>query len=114
MPARTHVAATVKVQLDAGQANPGKVGQSLGHTGINSMAFIAAYNAASAAQRGTVVPVVVTVYDDRSFDLQLKTPPTRDPRGTTGSLGGWSWHRLPASWPIAPRLHPASDSWRAA
>jgi large subunit ribosomal protein L11 len=76
MPARTHVAATVKVQLDAGQANPGKVGQSLGHTGINSMAFIAAYNAASAAQRGTVVPVVVTVYDDRSFDLQLKTPPT--------------------------------------
>jgi large subunit ribosomal protein L11 len=76
MPARKRVAATVKVQLDAGQANPGKVGQSLGHTGINIMAFIAAYNAASAAQPGTVVPVVVTVYDDRSFDLQLKTPPT--------------------------------------
>jgi large subunit ribosomal protein L11 len=70
------VAATVKVQLDAGQANPGKVGQSLGAWGINIGAFLAAYNAASAAQRGMVVPVLVTVYDDRSFDLQLRTPPT--------------------------------------
>jgi large subunit ribosomal protein L11 len=76
MPPRKRVAATVKVQLDAGAASPGKVGQSLGATGVNIMAFIAAYNAASAAQRGMVVPVVVTVYDDRSFDLQLKTPPT--------------------------------------
>jgi large subunit ribosomal protein L11 len=70
------VAATVKVQLDAGQASPGKVGQSLGAWGINIGAFLAAYNAASAAQRGMVVPVLVTVYDDRSFDLQLRTPPT--------------------------------------
>jgi large subunit ribosomal protein L11 len=70
------VAATVKVQLDAGQASPGKVGQSLGAYGINIVAFITAYNAASAPQRGMVVPVVVTVYDDRSFDLQLKTPST--------------------------------------
>ena len=76
MPARKRVAATVKVQLQAGQASPGKVGQALGAHGINIMAFIGAYNAASAAQRGLVVPVVVIVYDDRSFDLQLKTPPT--------------------------------------
>ena len=76
MPSRKRVAATVRVQLEAGQASPGKVGQSLGAHGINIMAFLAAYNAASANQRGMVVPVVVTIYDDRSFDLQLKTPPT--------------------------------------
>jgi large subunit ribosomal protein L11 len=76
MPARKRVAATVKVQLQAGQASPGKVGQALGAHGINLMAFICAYNAASAAQRGLVVPVVVTVYDDRSFELELRTPPT--------------------------------------
>ena len=71
-----HVTATVKVQLDAGEAGPGKVGQSLGAYGINIGAFLTAYNTASAAQRGMVVPVLVTIYDDRSFDLQLKTPPT--------------------------------------
>jgi len=76
MPSRKRVAATVKLQLEAGQASPGKVGQALGAHGINIMAFLAAYNAASANQRGMVVPVVVTIYDDRSFDLQLKTPPT--------------------------------------
>jgi large subunit ribosomal protein L11 len=76
MPWGKRVAATIKVQLDAGQASPGKVGQSLGAYGINIVAFMAAYNAASAPQRGMVVPVVVTVYDDRSFDFQLKTPPT--------------------------------------
>jgi large subunit ribosomal protein L11 len=76
MPARKRVVATVRLQLDAGEASPGKVGQSLGAHGVNIVAFLAAYNAASAAQRGMVVPVVVTVYDDRSFDLQLRTPPT--------------------------------------
>jgi large subunit ribosomal protein L11 len=76
MPSRKRVATTVKLQLEAGQASPGKVGQTLGAHGINIMAFLAAYNAASANQQGMVVPVVVTIYDDRSFDLQLKTPPT--------------------------------------
>jgi large subunit ribosomal protein L11 len=76
MPPHRRVAATAKLQLDAGEASPGKVGQSLGAYGINITAFLAAYNAASAAQRGMVVPVVVTVYDDRSFDLELRTPPT--------------------------------------
>jgi large subunit ribosomal protein L11 len=70
------VAATAKLQLAAGEASPGKVGQSLGAHGVNITAFMAAYNHASAAQRGMVVPVVVTVYDDRSFDLELRTPPT--------------------------------------
>jgi large subunit ribosomal protein L11 len=76
MPPRKRVAATVKVQLDAGEASPGKVGQTLGAHGINIMAFMAAYNSATSAQRGLVVPVVVTVYDDHSFDLRLRTPPT--------------------------------------
>jgi large subunit ribosomal protein L11 len=76
MPAQRRVAATAKLQLDAGEASPGKVGQSLGAHGVNITAFMAAYNRASAAQRGMVVPVVVTIYDDRSFDLELKTPPT--------------------------------------
>jgi large subunit ribosomal protein L11 len=76
MPATKRVAATVRIQLEAGQASPGKVGQGLGAHGINIGAFIAAYNAASAAQRGLVVPVDVTIYDDRSFDLRLRTPPT--------------------------------------
>jgi large subunit ribosomal protein L11 len=76
MPPHKRVAATVKVQLDAGEASPGKVGQTLGAHGINIMAFMAAYNSATSAQRGLVVPVVVTVYDDHSFDLRLRTPPT--------------------------------------
>jgi large subunit ribosomal protein L11 len=76
MAARNRVAATVRIQLQAGAASPGKVGQALGVHGINIVAFLAAYNRASAAQRGLVVPVVVTVYDDRSFDLELRTPPT--------------------------------------
>jgi hypothetical protein len=76
MPSRKRVAATVKIRLEAGQASPGKVGQALGPHGVNIGAVIAAYNTASAARRGMVVPVVVTVYDDRSFDLQLRTPPT--------------------------------------
>jgi large subunit ribosomal protein L11 len=76
MPAPKRVAATVRIQLDAGQASPGKVGQALGVHGVNIGAFITAYNAATSAQRGIVVPVLVTVYDDRSFDLQLRTPPT--------------------------------------
>ena len=76
MPASRRVVATVKLQLQGGEASPGKVGQALGPHGINIMAFIAAYNSATATQRGIVVPVVVAIHDDRSFDLQLRTPPT--------------------------------------
>ena len=76
MPAPKRVVATVKLQLQAGEASPGKVGQALGAHGLNIAAFIAAYNAATASQRGIVVPVVVAIHDDRSFDLHLRTPPT--------------------------------------
>ena len=90
MPARKRVAATVRIQLEAGQASPGKVGQSLGAHGVNVVAFMTAYNRASAAQRGMVVPAVVTVYDDRSFDLELKTPPTSALLARAAGLPGGS------------------------
>lgn len=68
--------AVVTIQLDAGQANPGKVGQSLGSYGVNIAQVIRAYNTATEHRRGEVVPAVVTVYEDRSFSLELKSPPT--------------------------------------
>jgi large subunit ribosomal protein L11 len=100
MPARKRVAATVRIQLEAGQASPGKVGQSLGAHGVNVVAFMTAYNRASAAQRGMVVPAVVTVYDDRSFDLELKTPPTSALLARAAGLPGGSG-RPGADAPIA-------------
>lgn len=66
----------VKLQLDAGGASPGKVGQALGPYGANIMAFCAAYNEATRRQHGTVVPVDITIYEDRSFEFVTRTPPT--------------------------------------
>jgi large subunit ribosomal protein L11 len=66
----------LKLQLQAGEANPGKVGQALGAYGANIMAFCRDYNAATERQRGTIVPVDVTVFDDRSVTFVTKTPPT--------------------------------------
>jgi large subunit ribosomal protein L11 len=70
------VLTTLKLQLDAGEANPGKVGQALGAHGVNIMAFCRDYNTATQAQRGTIVPAEVTVYDDRSLTFVTRTPPT--------------------------------------
>jgi large subunit ribosomal protein L11 len=64
------------LQLQAGEANPGKVGQTLGAYGANIMAFCRDYNAATEKQRGTIVPVEVTVFDDRSVTFVTRTPPT--------------------------------------
>lgn len=76
MPARTRVAAVVTIQLAAGEANMGKVGQALGPHGVNLVELVRGYNAATEHQRGEVVPAVVTIYEDRSFSLVTKTPPT--------------------------------------
>ena len=66
----------IKLQVPAGQANPAPpVGPALGQHGVNIMEFCKAYNAATESQRGTVVPVEISVYEDRSFDFKLKTPP---------------------------------------
>lgn len=73
------VTAVVKLQLPAGKATPAPpVGPALGATGINIMAFCKDYNEKTASQVGTVIPVEITVYGDRSFTYILKTPPAAD------------------------------------
>ncbi len=64
------------MQIKAGEANPAPpVGPALGQHGVNIMDFCKAYNAATESQRGNVIPVEITVYEDRSFDFVTKTPP---------------------------------------
>jgi large subunit ribosomal protein L11 len=71
------VLAKVKIQLDAGSATPAPpVGTALGPHGVQTMEFCKQYNAATESQRGTVIPVDITIYEDRSFTFVLKTPPT--------------------------------------
>ena len=68
--------AIVKLQLPAGKATPGPpVGSSLGPHGINIAAFTKEFNDKTASQAGLIIPVVITIYQDRSFDFVLKTPP---------------------------------------
>ena len=70
------VQALIKLQIQAGAANPAPpVGPALGAHGVNIMEFCKAYNAATENQRGNVVPVEISVYEDRSFSFVLKTPP---------------------------------------
>jgi large subunit ribosomal protein L11 len=74
--AKKKVAAVVKIQIQAGKATPAPpVGTALGPHGVAIMDFCKAYNAATEAQTGTVVPVEITVFEDRSFTFVLKTPP---------------------------------------
>ncbi len=73
------VRAIVKLQLEAGKATPAPpVGPALGQHGVNIMAFVKEYNERTASMAGSIVPVEVTIYDDRSFTLVLKTPPVSD------------------------------------
>ncbi len=74
---KKRVAAVVKIQLDAGAATPAPpVGTALGPHGVQTMEFCKQYNAATESQRGSVVPVEITIYEDRTFSFVLKTPPT--------------------------------------
>jgi len=76
MPPKRKVSAVVKVQLQAGQATPAPpVGTALGPHGVNIMDFCKQYNAATDPQRGNVIPVEITIYEDRSFTFITKTPP---------------------------------------
>ncbi|RSN71082.1 MULTISPECIES: 50S ribosomal protein L11 [Actinomadura] len=76
MPPKKKVAAVVKVQLQAGAATPAPpVGTALGPHGVNIMDFCKQYNAATESQRGNVIPVEITIYEDRSFTFVTKTPP---------------------------------------
>jgi len=70
------VIAEIKLQIPAGQANPSPpVGPALGQRGVNIMEFCKAFNAQTQAQPGLVIPVIITVYADRSFTFVTKTPP---------------------------------------
>ncbi len=76
MAPKKKVAGLIKLQIQAGQANPAPpVGPALGQHGVNIMEFCKAYNAATESQRGNVIPVEITVYEDRSFTFALMTPP---------------------------------------
>jgi large subunit ribosomal protein L11 len=75
-PKKKKVTGLIKLQIQAGAANPAPpVGPALGQHGVNIMEFCKAYNAATESQRGQIVPVEITVYEDRSFDFITKTPP---------------------------------------
>ena len=76
MPPKKKLAAIIKLQIKAGLANPAPpVGPALGQHGVNIMEFCKQYNAATEGQRGQIVPVEISVYEDRSFDFITKTPP---------------------------------------
>ncbi|MCM8825554.1 MAG: 50S ribosomal protein L11 [Candidatus Omnitrophica bacterium] len=71
------IKAIVKLQIPAGQATPAPpVGPALGQHGVNIMEFCKAFNAATKGKEGDIIPVVLTIFEDRSFKFQLKTPPT--------------------------------------
>jgi large subunit ribosomal protein L11 len=75
-PKKKKITGLIKLQIPAGAANPAPpVGPALGQHGVNIMDFCKAYNAETESQKGTIVPVEITVYEDRSFTFILKTPP---------------------------------------
>src|SRR5258707_15608389 len=76
MPPKKKILTVVKLQIQAGQATPAPpVGTALGPHGVNIMEFCKQYNAATESQRGTVIPVEITIYEDRTFTFVTKTPP---------------------------------------
>lgn len=76
MAPKKKVASIIKLQIQAGQATPAPpIGPALGAAGVNIVEFTKAYNAATEHQRGNVIPVEITVYEDRSFTFVTKTPP---------------------------------------
>ena len=78
-PKSKKLTAVIKLQIQAGAANPAPpVGPALGQHGVNIMEFCKAYNAQTESQRGSVIPVEITVYEDRSFTFITKTPPAAE------------------------------------
>ena len=79
MPPKKKITGLIKLQINAGAATPAPpIGPALGQHGVNIMEFCKAYNAATEAQRGNVIPVEITVYEDRSFTFITKTPPAAE------------------------------------
>jgi large subunit ribosomal protein L11 len=78
-PKKKKISGYVKLQINAGVATPAPpVGPALGQHGVNIMEFVKAYNAATDSMRGNVIPVEITVYEDRTFTFVLKTPPAAE------------------------------------
>ena len=78
-PPKKKVSGYINLQIQAGAATPAPpVGPALGQHGVNIMEFVKAYNAATEHQRGSIIPVVITVYEDRSFTFITKTPPASE------------------------------------
>lgn len=79
MAPKKKVTGLIKLQIQAGAATPAQpVGPALGQHGVNIVEFTKAYNAATESMRGNIVPVEITVYEDRSFTFVLKTPPAAE------------------------------------
>lgn len=79
MAPKKKVSGLIKLQINAGAANPAPpIGPALGQHGVNIMEFCKAYNAATESQLGNVIPVEITVYEDRSFTFVTKTPPAAE------------------------------------
>lgn len=79
MPPKKKVTGLIKLQINAGAATPAPpIGPALGQHGVNIMEFCKAYNAATESQRGNVIPVEITVFEDRSFTFITKTPPAAE------------------------------------
>ena len=125
MAPKKKVVGLIKLQIQAGQANPAPpVGPALGQHGVNIMEFCKAYNAATESQRGNVIPVEISVYEDRSFTFALKTPPAA--KLLLGSpavqLVRWSQSAFPAllpggvidSHPLMRAPDPQVPEWEAA
>jgi large subunit ribosomal protein L11 len=78
-PKKKKITGLIKLQINAGAATPAPpIGPALGQHGVNIMEFCKAYNAATESQRGNVIPVEITVYEDRSFTFITKTPPAAE------------------------------------
>ena len=95
MPAKKKVAAIVKIALNAGAATPAPpVGTALGPHGVNIMDFCKQYNNATEAMRGTVIPVDITIYEDRTFTFVTKTPPAAELIKKAAGIGSGSANPL--------------------
>jgi|SRR5690606_11814602 large subunit ribosomal protein L11 len=88
--AKNKVTRVVTMHLDAGAANPATVGKDLGPLGVNLMQFCNQYNELTSGSRGHVVPAVVTVYEDRTFDVRVKQPTTASLIRRVAGLNGGS------------------------
>src|ERR1700684_4113302 len=102
MPPRKKLKTIVKVQLPAGAATPAPpVGTALGPHGVNIMDFVKQYNAATEAQRGNIIPVEITIFEDRSFTFITKTPPAPEmiKKAAGVEKGSGEPHKPKGGWP---------------